>query len=67
MQRNIPWAVSVVRAGRTAVLGQVTESTEPLARCAALHRFGVCPDDGDTVPADGHCIFPEESFDVALR
>ncbi len=67
VQGDIPWAVSVVRAGRTVVLGQVIESTESLARCAALHRIAVCPDDGDDVHADGHAIFPEESFDVAPR
>lgn len=35
------WDVWVCRAGRTVAVGQVFERSEPLARCAALARFGV--------------------------
>ena len=35
------WNVRVVRDGEAVHIGKVGESTEALARCAALSRFGL--------------------------
>ena len=39
------WNVRVFREGRPVMLGQVSERNEALARCAALHKFGVSDDE----------------------
>ena len=38
------WNVRVVRDGEAVHIGKVGESTEALARCAALSRFGLSED-----------------------
>lgn len=35
------WNVRVHRSGGSLYLGQVNETTEALARCAALSRYGI--------------------------
>ena len=35
------WNVVVYPTGHGIELGQVTENSEELARCAALHKFGI--------------------------
>ena len=45
-------------------LGQVTESTEELARCAALSKFGITEEEaeeGTLCPG----IYPADDFDVS--
>jgi len=44
------WNVRVHTPAGLIDLGQVSEDTEDLARCAALAQFGI-PDDEDTNPA----------------
>jgi hypothetical protein len=60
------WDVRVHRATGFRYIGQVTESDEAFARCAALYRFGLAEEDATpgTEP-NGSAIFPEESFDVS--
>lgn len=60
------WRVTVVREGRTVVVGQVSETTEALARCAALSRYGVTEDEvalGEAKHRDA-AIYPDEGFEV---
>lgn len=60
------WDVRVNRATGFRYIGQVTESTEPLARCAALSRFGLTEDDiAQGTEPNGSTIFPTEEFDVS--
>lgn len=60
------WNVRLIRDGRTLHLGQVDESSEPLARCAALSRFGVTEEETAEGPhlKDANLIYPDEDFDV---
>lgn len=61
------WNVRVFRDGRPVVLRQVSESNETLARCAALHRFGVSDEElavGEA-DADGFVILPGDEFEVS--
>lgn len=61
------WRVTVVREGRTVVVGQVSETTEALARCAALSRYGVTEDEvalGE-VRHRAAAIYPDEGFEVS--
>ena len=60
------WDVYVVRDGHPQCLGQVRERTESLARCAALHRFGVGDDPSEPGEADD-AIGPEDEFQVSRR
>jgi hypothetical protein len=39
------WNVRVMRNGQATHVGQVAESTETLARCAALSRHGLSEDE----------------------
>ena len=64
------WNVRVMRSGHAVHIGQVAESTETLARCAALSRYGSSEDEveemehGRTGPR-GAAIYPDEEFDVS--
>jgi hypothetical protein len=61
------WNVRVFREGRRVMLGQVSESKETLARCAALHKFGLGDDDlamGEG-GRDGMAIRPDDDFEVS--
>lgn len=60
------WNVCVMRQGLALRLEQVAESSELLALCASLSRYGLT----DEKLADALCkpdacvIFPDEDFDV---
>lgn len=59
------WRVRVIREGRPVDIGQVSETSELLARCAALSRFGVADEDiasGERLPAAA--IYPDDDFEV---
>ena len=43
------WSVHVIRDGRSQYIGEVNESSEKMARCAALSLFGVGADEIDAV------------------
>lgn len=60
------WNVRVMREGRAVYLGQVAESSESLARCAALSRFGVTEEElmGASPILNANVIYPNEDFDV---
>ncbi|MFT3815578.1 MAG: hypothetical protein QM740_19780 [Acidovorax sp.] len=61
------WRVRVVRNGGAVDIGKVSETTETLARCAALSRYGVSEDElamGE-VRARGASIYPDEDFEVS--
>ena len=61
------WNVRVFREGRPVMLGQVSERNETLARCAALHRFGVGDDElamGEG-GRDGMAIRSDDHFEVS--
>lgn len=61
------WNASVCRDGKSIVVGQVTEQSETLARCAALSRFGVSEVEmtNGEVRFPGSAIYPDEDFDVS--
>lgn len=61
------WIVSVWREGRTVVIGQVSEESEPLARCAALSRFGASEDEvaAGEVRSPASVTLPNEDFGVS--
>lgn len=64
------WNVRVVRNGHAAHIGQVAESTETLARCAALSRYGLSEDEAEEMEQSrtgsrGPAIYPDEAFDVS--
>lgn len=64
------WNVRVVRNGHAVHIGQVAESTETLARCAALSRHGLSEDEAEEMQQDrtgsrGPAIYPDEAFDVS--
>lgn len=58
--------VRVHRKSGSIYIGQVSETNEELARCAALSQFGIAEDDETpgTEP-NGKSIFPNEEFDVS--
>jgi len=65
-----PWNARVMRHGQAVHVGQVAESTETLARCAALSRYGLSEDEAEEVErghagSRGAAIFPDEEFDVS--
>ncbi|MDF3831427.1 hypothetical protein P3W85_00395 [Cupriavidus basilensis] len=62
------WNVRVYRDGSVSELGQVTETRESLAHCAALSRFGISEEDlaVGQVLVRGAAIYPDEEFDVSL-
>lgn len=58
------WNVHVHRGGFSFDLGQVQETSEALARCAALHKYGLHPgDEGGEQPRMG--IAEDDEFDVS--
>ncbi|GAO20230.1 hypothetical protein ALISP_0050 [Alicycliphilus sp. B1] len=61
------WNVRVMREGRAQHIGQVTEDSEALARCAALSLYGVTEDEVDAgeVRVRGAPIYPDEDFEVS--
>ena len=61
------WNVRVLREGRPVMLGQVSERNEALARCAALHKFGVSDDElvAGEGGRDGMAIRPDDDFEVS--
>lgn len=62
------WKVRVHRAGVSTTLGSVTETTESLARCAALSKYAICDDDEslrrDSIANSPRGILPDDDFDV---
>lgn len=61
------WLVRVAREGDFVEVGQVSETSEPLARCAALSRYGVTEDElaAGGVRLRGAAIYPDEDFEVS--
>ena len=61
------WLVRVAREGSFVEIGQVSETSEPLARCAALSRYAVTEDDiaAGGVRPRGAAIYPDEDFEVS--
>lgn len=64
------WNVRVMRSGKSVHVGQVAESTETLARCAALSRYGVSEDEVEEmkrgqIGPGGAVIYPDDEFDVS--
>lgn len=63
-ERMRAWNVRVHRAVGAIELGQVHETNEELARCAALSKFGVNEEEAD----EGELrtgIYPDDDFDVS--
>lgn len=50
------WNVHVIREGRSQYIGEVSESSEEMARYAALSRFGVGEDEIDTGESPPRCV-----------
>lgn len=61
------WNVHVIREGRSQYIGEVNESSEKMARCAALSLFGVGADEIDAGEAPPRCvaIYPDDDFEVS--
>lgn len=61
------WNVHVIRQGRSQYIGEVNESSEEMARCAAPSLFGVGADEIDTgeAPPRGMTIYPDDNFEVS--
>lgn len=61
------WNVHVIREGRSQYIGEVNESSEEMARCAALSRFGVGADEIDAGEAGPRrvAIYPDDNFEVS--
>lgn len=57
------WNVRVHRSGGSVELGQVHETAEALARCAALSKYGIHSDDDDDPQRKG--IREGDDFDVS--
>lgn len=60
------WRVRVDRAEGAVEIGVVRETSESLARCAALSRYGVSEEEVAVagVRPRGAAIYPDESFEV---
>ena len=59
------WNVRVHRAGEPSIeLGQVNESTEELARCAALSKYGISEEEAEEGTMR-RGIYPADDFDVS--
>ena len=58
------WRVYVHRDGGRKLLGQVNETSEELARCAALSKYGISEEEAEegTLRAG---IYPADDFDVS--
>lgn len=61
------WNVYVIREGRSQYIGEVNESSEEMARCAALSRFGGGTDEIDLGEVLPRCvaIYPDDTFEVS--
>lgn len=62
------WNVWVCRDGRSRVIGKVSSQSEPLARCAALSRYGAADEEvasGEVLSVE-NAILPEDDFWVSL-
>ena len=64
---QIKWNVYVIREGRSQYIGEVSESSQEMARCAALSRFGVDEDEIDAGEFPPRCvaIYPDDDFEVS--
>lgn len=65
-----PWNVRVMRNGQAVHIGQVAESSETLARCAALSRYGLSEDEAEEndwghAGLRGAAIYPDKEFYVS--
>jgi len=62
------WNVWVCRGGRSLVIGKVSEQSEPLARCAALSRYGATDEEvaSGEVRSVENAILPEDDFGVSI-
>lgn len=58
-----PWNV-VLNRGAGLDLGQVNEKSEELARCAALHKYGISEDEIAEGADIARRITPEDDFSV---
>jgi hypothetical protein len=63
-QQMKTWNVRVHRGGRIKELGQVHETSEELARCAALSKFGISEEEADEGSMRAG-IYPSDDFDVS--
>lgn len=63
-QQMKTWSVRVHRNGGSKAIGQVHETSEELARCAALSKYGISEDEAEegTLRAG---IYPADDFDVS--
>jgi hypothetical protein len=60
------WQVYAYRDGKSQHVGSVGESSEELARCAALSKFGASEEDlPDLDPGRKSVILPDEEFSVS--
>jgi len=62
------WNVWVCRGGRSLVIGKVSKQSEPLARCAALSRYGATDEEvaSGEVRSVENAILPEDDFGVSI-
>lgn len=65
-----PWNVRVMRDGLAVHIVQVAESSETLARCFALSRYGLSEDEAEEndwghAGLRGVAIYTDEKFDVS--
>ena len=61
------WKPGRQRSIPAQYIGEVNESSEEMARCAALSRFGVGADEIDVGEALPRCvaIYPDDNFEVS--
>lgn len=57
------WNVVVNRGSETQTLGQVHETSEELARCAALSKYGISEDEAEE-GTTRRGIYPADDFSV---
>jgi hypothetical protein len=58
------WNVRVHRNGESQELGQVIETTEELARCAAMSKFAISEEEAEEGTLR-RGIYPADDFDVS--
>ena len=59
----LQWSVHVTRDDRRQLLGYVHETSEELARCAALSKYGISEDEAEEGTLRKG-IYPADDFDV---
>jgi len=64
MSSNKQWGVYLLRSGERKRLGTVNETTEELARCAALSKFGISEDEAEEGTTRAG-IYPADDFEVS--